>query len=65
MKSRTDNDFIVIWEVRPFITFNTGFLNHTRNVSKLIYESSTVHVELRSIALDTFCSIELELALRN
>jgi len=54
-----------IKQVRPYVNMSNEFLNHMKNVGKLVYESNEVPVALRAHALDTVCEIELELAARN
>lgn len=56
---------IKIRHMRPYVNMSSGFLNHMKNVGKLVYESDEAPVALRAHALDTVCDIELELAARN
>ena len=65
MENRINQKVKIIKEVRPYLNHSSNFLNHTRNVCKLVWESDEAPIELRSIALDTYCNIELELAVRN
>lgn len=65
MENKLNRDIKIIKKVRPYLNQTSNFLNHTRNVCKLVWESEEAPVELRSIALDTYCEIELELAVRN
>jgi len=65
MEKRKENKVISIKETRPYFNLSSNFLIHTKNVSKLVWESEEAPVGLRSIALDTYCEIELELAVRN
>ena len=51
--------------MRPYVNMSNEFLNHMKNVGKLVYESDEAPVALRAHALDTVCEIELELAARN
>ena len=51
--------------MKPYVNMDSGFLNHMKNVGKLVYESDEAPVALRAHALDTVCEIELELAARN
>ena len=65
MKNKINREVKIINKVRPYLEVSNEFLIHTKNVSKMIWESEEAPVELRSIALDTYCNIELELAVRN
>ena len=65
MENKLNRDIKIINKARPYLNQSSNFLNHTRNVCKLVWESEEAPVELRSIALDTYCEIELELAVRN
>ena len=65
MKNKINREVKIINKARPYLNHSSNFLNHTRNVCKLVWESEEAPVELRSIALDTYCEIELELAVRN
>jgi hypothetical protein len=56
---------IKIKHMRPYVNMSSGFLNHMKNVGKLVYESDEAPVALRAHALDTVCDIELEIAARN
>jgi hypothetical protein len=56
---------IKIRHMKPYVNMDSGFLNHMKNVGKLVYESDEAPVALRAHALDTVCEIELELAARN
>jgi len=51
--------------MRPYVNMSNEFLNHMKNVSKLVYESDEAPIAIRAHALDTSCDIELELAARN
>lgn len=54
-----------IKQVRPYVNMSSRFLNHMKNVGRLVYESNEAPVALRAHALDTVCDIELEIAARN
>jgi hypothetical protein len=56
---------IKIRHMRPYVNMSNEFLNHIKNVSKLVYESDEAPIAMRAHALDTSCDIELELAARN
>ena len=51
--------------MRPYVNMSNEFLNHMKNVSKLVYESDEAPIAIRAHALDASCDIELELAARN
>ena len=56
---------IKIRHMRPYVNMSNEFLNHMKNVSKLVYESDEAPIAIRAHALDASCDIELELAARN
>jgi len=55
----------VIERERPWFKAKDDFLIHMFKVAMLVMEDDTAPIQLKAITLDTFCSVEKELAARN